>query len=94
MKNHKLIKELIDIIKDVCILEDIEIEETDYDKPLIGEHSKFDIDSLDLLEIGSELQRQYSVRIDDKNKAKVIFKSLYTLSDFICNNSPKFIKSE
>lgn len=92
MKNNKLIEELIDLIKGICNLEDVEILESDYDKPLAGKGSKFDLDSLDFLEIGAEMQRRYSVRVDDKNKSREIFKSLLTMKDFIINNSPEFDK--
>ena len=76
-------KELLELIIEVCNVEDLPEEEIKPDDPLIGPDSPLLLDSLDSVEIVVAIQAQYNVRIDNQRLARRTLKSIKTLADFI-----------
>ncbi len=62
-------------------LEDITPDEIEDDAPLFGEG--LGLDSLDALEIIIMLEEDYSLRLDDAEKAREILSSINSLESFI-----------
>ncbi|NLD37058.1 MAG: acyl carrier protein [Desulfatiglans sp.] len=83
MEAGSLEKEILDLIIEVCNVEDIPEKEIKPDDPLIGPDSPLMLDSLDSVEIVVAIQSQYTVRIDNQRLARRILKSLKTLADFV-----------
>ncbi len=65
-------------------LEEITPEDIDTNAPLFGEG--LGLDSIDALEIILILEKSYGIRLADPAAAKPIFKSVYTLAEFIQQN--------
>lgn len=83
------VNDLIDELKALLIkglhLEDITPEEIDPDAPLFGEG--LGLDSIDALEIGVMLDRNYGIKIvsnDERNHQ--IFASLKSLAEFVASH--------
>lgn len=83
MVTDSLEKELLDLIIEVCNVEDLPEEEIKPDDPLIGPDSPLLLDSLDSVEIVVAIQSQYNIRIDNQRLARRILKSIKTLADFV-----------
>jgi len=82
-------EDLIDSLKTMLIeglrLEDIVPDDLSADDPLFG--GGLGLDSIDALEIGVMLDRQYGIKVtsgDERNNQ--IFASLRSLADFVANN--------
>ncbi len=58
-------------------------EEVGDDDPLFGDGNVLGLDSIDALEIVMALQEKYGVRIDDKNQARFILKSIATIAEYV-----------
>ncbi|MCE9776325.1 phosphopantetheine-binding protein [Shewanella algae] len=79
MSLHNEIKQLI---IDCLDLEDISIDDIDTEAPLFGEG--LGLDSIDALELGSAIKKQFDVKIEANSEAtKAHFYSVASLAAFI-----------
>jgi len=80
-----LVLELKSFLITTLSLEDIEPSDIDPDAPLFNEG--LGLDSIDALEIGVGLQKEYGIKIDAKSEETYkAFSSLNHLAEFIRNN--------
>lgn len=81
-------KELIEKLKGEIIeqlnLEDIEPSDIDYSAPLFGDG--LGLDSIDALEIIVLLEKEYDIKIKDRNHGKEVMYSIESLAKFIDSN--------
>ncbi|MEE9425155.1 MAG: phosphopantetheine-binding protein [Methylococcales bacterium] len=79
---NELIEELKELLIEGLHLEEIAPADIDPQAPLFGEG--LGLDSIDALEIGVMLDRQYGIKIvSDDEKNNQIFASLQSLADFV-----------
>ncbi|WP_299008540.1 phosphopantetheine-binding protein [uncultured Shewanella sp.] len=79
MKLHNEIKKLIIECLD---LEDVSIEDIDSDAPLFGDG--LGLDSIDALELGLAIKKQFDIKIDaNSEETKQHFYSVSNLASFI-----------
>lgn len=90
MVSGSLEKEIVDLIIDVCNVEDLPEKEIKPDDPLLGPDSPLMLDSLDAVEIIVAIQAKYQVRIDSQRMARRILKSFKTLADFIRSETQNY----
>ncbi len=57
------------------------------DETIVGENG-LGIDSIDILDLLTMVEKKYHVRVQNTNDAKKIFLNINTLTDFIQKNSP------
>ena len=81
-----LIDELRVKIIDTLNLEDIVPDDIGEDDQLIG--GELGLDSIDVLELVMMIEKDYSVRIDNKELGAKVFASLRTLAEYIQEKSP------
>jgi len=81
-----LIDELRIKIIDTLNLEDIVPDDIGEDDQLIG--GELGLDSIDVLELVMMIEKDYSVRIDNKELGAKVFASLRTLAEYIQEKSP------
>jgi acyl carrier protein len=62
-------------------LEDVTPEEIDDDEPIFG--GRFDLDSIDALEIVYQVEQNFGVPMKEMNEARAAFQSIKTLAAFI-----------
>ena len=67
-------------------LMDITPEDVEADAPLVGGH--LGIDSIDVLELVMMIEKDYGVRIDNKEVGAKVFASLRSLARHILENTP------
>jgi acyl carrier protein len=82
-------KELTLLIVDSLNIDDVDPEEVGVDDSLFGEGNVLGLDSIDALEIVMALQEKYGVRIDDRNQARFILRSINTIAEYIAANRTK-----
>jgi acyl carrier protein len=87
MRMDELIQELKIKVIDTLGLLHIEPDKLDPDAQLIG--GEIGIDSIEVLELVMMIERDYSVRIDNKELGEKIFANLRKLAEYIHNNRPK-----
>lgn len=74
--------EIKQLIIDCLDLEDITIEDIDTDAPLFGEG--LGLDSIDALELGLAIKKQFDIKIEANSEAtKAHFHSVASLASFI-----------
>lgn len=79
---EKLIEKLKVEIVDALKFEDLKPEDLDKDKFLFGE--ELGLDSIDVLELVSMLDKNYGIKIQDPGKeGKKVFYSVQTIADYI-----------
>lgn len=79
---NELVEELKELLIEGLHLEEIAPADIDPQAPLFGEG--LGLDSIDALEIGVMLDRQYGIKIvSDDEKNNQIFESLQSLADFV-----------
>ncbi|MGE0085970.1 MAG: phosphopantetheine-binding protein [Desulfococcaceae bacterium] len=83
---ENLINELKVKIVEVLNLIDISPEEIQSDDQLVG--GKLGIDSIDVLELVMMIEKDYSVKIDNKEIGAKVFGSLRSMAAYIQQNSP------
>lgn len=83
MVQDSLEKEILDLIIEVCNVEEFPEGGIGSDAPLTGPDSPLHLDSLDSVEIVVAVQAQYNVRIDNQRLARRVLKTLKSLADFI-----------
>ena len=82
---NKLIDEVKQLIIDTLDLEDIEPADIGYDDALFVDG--LGLDSIDALELGVIIKKNYDVKIDDTSEdSKKHFYSVKTLCEFIASN--------
>ena len=81
-----LIDELRVKIIDALNLEDIEPDDIGEDDQLIG--GELGLDSIDVLELVMMIEKDYSVRIDNKELGAEVFANLRALAEYIRKKSP------
>lgn len=82
---ENLEQRVLELIIDRLELEDIDINEVDYDDPVFSsfddEGRGLELDSVDALELVVGLNEEFGVKVSDENMA--IFRSIRTIADFI-----------
>jgi acyl carrier protein len=84
---EKLIKDLQTKIMEVLNLMDVQPEEIKPDEQLVG--GKLGIDSIDVLEMVIMIEKDYAVKIDNRELGVKVFATLRTLAEYIHENSPE-----
>ena len=81
--NDNLEHELLELIIDLCNIEDILPGDVPVDAPLIGPESPLGLDSLDAVEVVVAVQKDYGVRIGGKSSSREVLQSISALAAFI-----------
>ena len=81
-----LIEELKMKILEVLDLPDVAPEEITAESELVG--GDLGLDSIDILEIVMMLEKDYGVRIDNRELGARVLVSLRTLADYVAANQP------
>jgi len=82
---EQLHTELKKLIIDALYLEDISIDDIDTQAPLFGDG--LGLDSIDALELGLAIKKQYNIVINaDDKRTKEYFASVANLADYISVN--------
>ncbi len=81
---EQLINELKEKIIETLDLIDITPDDFKEDEPLVG--GKLGIDSIDILELAMMIEKEYSIKIDNKELGQKVFSTLRTLAEHIHNN--------
>lgn len=87
--SRELKTEIKELIIESLKLPDITADDIPDSASLFEENEKFQIDSVDALEIVMALQRKYAVHIDDQNLGRFIIKSVDTIAEFIAKERAK-----
>jgi acyl carrier protein len=82
---EKLLEELKSKIIEVLNLIDVQPGDILDDDPLVG--GSLGIDSIDVLEMVIMIEKDYGVRIDNRELGVTVFSSLRTLAEYIYKNS-------
>ncbi len=82
---EKLLEELKSKIVEVLNLIDVQPDKILDDDPLVG--GSLGIDSIDVLEMVIMIEKDYGVRIDNRELGVKVFSSLRTLAEYIYKNS-------
>ena len=82
---EKLLEELKSKIVEVLNLIDVQPGEISDDDPLVG--GSLGIDSIDVLEMVIMIEKDYGVKIDNRELGVKAFTSLRTLAEYIYENS-------
>jgi len=80
-----LLEELKVKIIETLNLEDVTPDDIKEDQPLVG--GELGIDSIDVLELVMMIDKDYSVRIDNKDVGAKVFSTLKTLAGYVSENS-------
>ncbi len=81
---EQLINELKEKIIETLDLIDVTPDDFKEDDPLVG--GKLGIDSIDILELAMMIDRDYGIKIDNKELGQKVFSTLRTLAEHIHNN--------
>ena len=84
---EKLIKELQSKIVDVLNLVDVQPDDIKPDEQLVG--GSLGIDSIDVLEMVIMIEKDYGLRIDNRELGVKVFATLETLAAYIHENAPE-----
>lgn len=87
---EKLINELRHKIVEILDLAELMPQNLDADGPLVG--GALGLDSIDVLEMVIMIEKEYGVRIDNRELGERVFASLKTLAAYISETSPKLKK--
>jgi acyl carrier protein len=87
---ERLIDELKVKIVSILDLSNLPSTHFDLDGPLIG--GSLGLDSIDVLEMVIMIEKDYGLRIDNRELGEKVFASLSTLAAYIYENSPKLNK--
>lgn len=82
---EELIEKLRIKIVDILDLVDVRPEDIDPDGPLVG--GNLEIDSIDVLELVMMIEKDYGIRIDNREIGAKVFSSLRTLAAYIHENT-------
>lgn len=85
MAGIQLKKDILEMIIDELGLEDINIEEVDYDAPLFmsldEKEEGLGLDSVDALEIVVGIKKKYKLKITDEDKN--VLKNISTIAEYV-----------
>ncbi len=81
---EQLINELKEKIIETLDLIDVTPEDFKEDDPLVG--GKLGIDSIDILELAMMIDKEYGIKIDNKELGQKVFSTLRTLAEHIQRN--------
>ncbi len=84
---EQLINELKVKIVDILDLKDLRPQDMDAEGPLVG--GALGLDSIDVLEMVIMIEKEYGVRIDNRELGEKVFASLTTLAAYLSETSPK-----
>ena len=84
---ENLIRDLQTKIVEVLNLMDVQPEEIKPDDQLVG--GGLGIDSIDVLEMVIMIEKDYGVKIDNRELGVKVFATLRTLAEYIYENSPE-----
>jgi acyl carrier protein len=84
---EKLLKELQVKIVEVLNLIEVQPEDIGADDRLVG--GNLGIDSIDVLEMVIMIEKDYGVKIDNRELGVKVFATLGTLAEYIHKNSPE-----
>jgi len=84
---EKLIKELQVKVVEVLNLIDVQPDDIKVDNQLVG--GDLGIDSIDVLEMVIMIEKDYGVKIDNRELGVKVFATLGTLADYIHKSSPE-----
>ena len=84
---EKLLKELQIKIVEVLNLVDVKPEDIKEDDQLVG--GNLGIDSIDVLEMVIMIEKDYGLKIDNRELGAKVFATLKTLAGYINENSPE-----
>jgi len=87
---EKLLKELQVKIVEVLNLVDVQPGDIKEDDQLVG--GDLEIDSIDVLEMVIMIEKDYGIKIDNKELGAKVFATLRTLAGYIYENSPELPK--
>ena len=82
---ENLLSELKVKIVEVLHLIDVHPADIKADEQLVG--GNLDIDSIDVLEMVIMIEKDYGVKIDNRELGVKVFATLRTLAEYICENS-------
>ena len=82
---EKLIEELKKKVLDLLNIQDVRPETIDINAPLVG--NELGMDSIDILELVTVIEKDYGVRIDNKELGEKVFSSFASLAHYIHDNS-------
>ena len=83
----KLIKDLQSKIVEVLNLIDVQPDDIKADEQLVG--GNLGIDSIDVLEMVIMIEKDYGVKIDNRELGVKVFATLRTLAEYIHENPPE-----
>jgi len=78
-------REIKQLIIDSLKIADVTPDDIEDGAPIFG-NPKFELDSLDAVELFVALQKRYGVRIDDQNLAKDVLQSVDRIAEFVGSN--------
>jgi acyl carrier protein len=84
---EQLIEELKKKIIGILDLANLPSTQLEVDGPLVG--GTLGLDSIDVLEMVIMVEKDYGLRIDNRELGEKVFASLRTLAAYIFENSPK-----
>ena len=87
---EQLIEELKIKIVSILDLANLPTTHFDVDDPLVG--GSLGLDSIDVLEMVIMIEKDYGIRIDNRELGEKVFASLSTLAAYISENSPRLNK--
>lgn len=86
--NKDLEKEVLEMVIEKLGLEDVNVEEIDYDAPLFASYAEdgegLGLDSVDALELVVGVNQKYGIKIGDEDMA--VLRSISSIADFIREN--------
>ena len=83
MNNELLKQQIIEALN----LEDLTPEDINDDAPLFGEG--LGLDSIDALELFMLLDKQYGIKLQNKEEGKQVFRSVNTMAEYIAQHRTK-----
>jgi len=87
---EQLIEELKKKIVSILDLANLPSAHLDVDGPLVG--GSLGLDSIDVLEMVIMVEKDYGLRIDNRELGEKVFASLRTMAAYIFENSPKLAR--
>ena len=84
---EQLIEELKKKIIGILDLANLPATQLEVDGPLVG--GTLGLDSIDVLEMVIMVEKDYGLRVDNRELGEKVFASLRTLAAYIFENSPK-----
>jgi len=84
---ESLVRELKEKIVTTLNLVDVSPDDIDDHEQLVG--GRLGVDSIDVLELVIMLERDYSVKIEDREVGSTVFANLKSLADYVAANKPE-----